>query len=272
MLEWKTEHPDQAWAASAVCLKRSPASPHPRHWPTSWCAGRSVRWLYRTPGRSPGGTERGGKTEAKQIRKSDQDGQNHWSLHHRNCFKAISVSGSGGFWSSERLCAAASSLQSYIVIPALVCSIVWWWSGISPGQPYPWKQHYIIKSFFEMWNPESSFQSQAPTSVSDFLPTRLCKSQKCFQKGFLCFSVLSSHNISMTFVLFTRLSWTLSVLQSYRMTDTTHICQTHCCVKMNIFISDKASQFSLPCHSLTISVPALWYHLLAAFSFWSQYL
>lgn len=140
MLEWKTEHPDQTWAASAVCLKRSPASPHPRHWPTSWCAGRSVRWLYRTPGRSPGGTEREGKTEAKQIRKSDQDGQNHWSLHHRNCFKAISVGGSGGLWSSERLCGAASSLQRYIVIPALVCSIVWWWSGISPGQPYPWKK------------------------------------------------------------------------------------------------------------------------------------
>lgn len=166
---------------------------------------------------------------------------------------------------------ACVSVPVRLVLPALVCSIVWWWSGIFPGLPYPWKKkqkQYMNKSWI---NTKCSFKPQTPTSVSDFLPTRLCKSQKCFQKD-LCVFLLSPHMTS---------AWPMCCLpvppghyQFYdqAMTDTTHICHTHSCFKTNILIPHKDSPYSLPCRSLTISVPALWYHLLAAFSFWSQYL
>lgn len=50
----------------------------------------------------------------------------------------------------------------------------------------------------------------------------------------------------MTNVLSTRPSWTLSVLRSQAMTDTTHMCHTHSCFKTNIFIPHKDSPCSLP--------------------------
>lgn len=180
----------------------------------------------------------------------------------------------------QRACACVRTTVR-LMVPVPVCSTAWWWSGIFPGLLYPWNQQIHLN------NHEHSPRIIQPGNIYIHHYFLAPQQGKCTWSCCISFPIngkLEVHsnlkqNLRFWFspivfrrdkspsqqssVLSVRLSWSLSVLHPCVLKDITHVCQN---------AQSMPPQYSLPCRCLTISVSALWYHLLAVFSFWSRLL